>query len=342
MPATLTCPKKGFGTMSMTWVPAPNPLEESVERLNYVKTKYGVKLFNCGEFYQNDPEFHNLKLMKQFVTKYPDEDVIIVIKGGIDFVKLAPTGTKEGIAASIANCISFFKDVPVRPKLVFEPARVDPNVPIEETVAYCYEHVKNGDIDGVALSEVGAESIRKAAAVCPIFSVEVEFSLLTQDIIKNGILAEASKHQIPILAYSPVGRGFLTDFCVESDDYLKTIHPNDMRITRFDRFKDENFKRNLPFFKSLYDFAKSKGMSLESLALSYLESLSGSDSFGGIEKLTQIVPIPSGSTNEKIDKNYGHIVQLSKEDISKIQKICDDHQIHGFRYNAHAEATLNG
>lgn len=155
-------------------------------------------------------------------------------------------------------------------------------------------------------------------------------------------MAEASKHNIPVLAYSPIGRGFLTDFCVESDDFLKSFHPNDRKITQYDRFKEENFKKNLPFFKTLYDFAKSKGLSLESLALSYLESLSGVEDFEGIDKVTQIIPIPSGSTTEKLDKNYGNIVQLTKQDISKLQEICNEHQIHGLRYNASIEGFLNG
>lgn len=342
MIGTVDFPAKGFGTMSMTWTPNPGPFEESIERLNYVKEKYGVKLFNCGEFYQMDPKLTNLELMKQFLKKYPDDSVIICIKGGMNMAERRPDGSKENIDKSIANCVSYFNDLEVKPKIVFEIGRVDPKIPYEETIRYIYEHVKAGDIDGVSLSEVGAKSIKKAASVAPIFAIEVEFSLLTQDIIHNGILKEASKHKIPIMAYSPLGRGFLTDFCIESNDFLGTIDANDIRMKVVDRFNRDNFAKNYPYFKKLYDFAKSKGMTLESLALSYLESVSDIQDFEGIDKVTTIMPIPSGSTSEKIDKNYGAIVILTRDDILNIQEICRSHKVHGYRYTEAVQATLNG
>lgn len=339
---TVDFPAKGFGTMSMTWTANPKPFEDSIERLNYVKEKYGVKLFNCGEFYQVDLKMANLELMRQFLQKYPDDSVIVSIKGGLNMSNLHPDGSKESIDKSIANSISYFKDLPVKPKIIFEIARVDPNVPYEHTISYIYEHVKNGDIDGVSLSEVGAESIKKAASVAPIYAIELEFSLLTQDILYNGILKEASKHQIPIMAYSPIGKGLLTDFCVESNDFLETLDPNDIRLHIADRFNKEIFVKNYPYLKKLYDFAKSKGMTLEGLALSYLESISGIEDFEGIPKVSTVMPIPSGSTNDKIDKNYGAMVKLSREDISSIQEICRSHKVHGHRYTEAHEASLNG
>lgn len=341
MAQPLKFPAKGFGTMSMTWTPNPKPFDELIERLHYVKETYGVTLFNCAEFYHFKPGYENLELMKQYLQKYPDENVIIDVKGAVKLPSFSPDGSKEAIDKSIDNVISFFKDLEVKPKIVFEIARVDPNVPYEKTIGYIYDRVKKGDIHGISLSEVGAESINKAAGVAPIFAIEVEFSLFTQDIIKNGVLQEASKHQIPIMAYSPLSRGFLTDFCVESKDYLDSLG-NDHRKQMMDRFKPEIFDKNFPLLKALYDFAKSKNLTLESLALSYLESLSGVEDFEGIEKVTTIMPIPSGSTNEKIDKNYGSIVELTSDDINTIQEIANSHKVHGLRYNAQLENTLNG
>ena len=88
-------------------------------------------------------------------------------------------------------------------------ARVDPNTPIEETVGYIAEYVKAGKVGGISLSEVGANSIRKAAGVHKISAVEVEFSLFCTDILDNGVAKACAELNIPIVAYSPLGRGFL-------------------------------------------------------------------------------------------------------------------------------------
>lgn len=88
-------------------------------------------------------------------------------------------------------------------------ARVDPNTPIEETIGYIAEYVKAGKLGGISLSEVGANSIRKAAGVHKISAVEVEFSLFCTDILDNGVAKACAELNIPIVAYSPLGRGFL-------------------------------------------------------------------------------------------------------------------------------------
>lgn len=93
-------------------------------------------------------------------------------------------------------------------------ARVDLDVPIEETIGYIAEYVKAGKLGGISLSEVSAESIRKAHAVHPISAVEVEFSLWVTEILENGIAATCAELGIPLIAYSPLGRGFL----VSTDD----------------------------------------------------------------------------------------------------------------------------
>jgi pyridoxine 4-dehydrogenase len=92
---------------------------------------------------------------------------------------------------------------------LFECARVDPKTPIEDTVSYIAEYVKAGKLGGISLSEVGANTIRKAHSVHPIAAVEVEFSLWVTDILENGVAATCAELGIPIVAYSPLGRGFL-------------------------------------------------------------------------------------------------------------------------------------
>ncbi|CUM56954.1 uncharacterized protein AC631_01534 [Debaryomyces fabryi] len=329
--------KFGYGTMSLTWTPNPPPFEQSIETIKYVTTSdIGTKLLNGGEFYGFQDKELNLKLLKQFLESSDPKltkDLIISIKGGLQ-ANLVPDGSKEGISKSIENIISYFpQDKTSRPTLIFEAARVDPKVPIEETVSYIAEYVKQGKIDGISLSEVGAQSIVKASNVFPISCVEVEFSLLCQDIINNGVLEECSKRNIPIIAYSPICRGFLTDYTVEREDtFLSLLDKNDIR-THVDKFSPENFKHNMVLVKELHKFAHTKkNTSLESLSLSWILKISELKNFEGISEVTKILPIPSGSTKERINKNFGQIVELTDDDLAEIQQICKSHEVKGYRY----------
>lgn len=320
--------------MSMTWTPNPPPIQQSVEVLDYVRTKYGVKFFNGSTYYQMGPEKTNLKLLREFCLKAQDPDLVISIKGGTELAASGYRGDKEFIDKEIDLINSFFDDLPVKPKIIYQIGRGDSKVPYEESVKYIYDNVKNGKIDGISLSEVSAETFKKAVQIAPISTLEIEFSLFTQDIISNGILEEASKHNVVIVAYSPLCRGILTDFAAEHDDFLSTISELDIRKKLgLGKFLPENFQKNKVCLDKLYSFAHKKGTSLESLALSYIKAVSKSKEFEGIANIPQIIAIPSGSTKEKIDKNFGNLINLSVEEIKDIQDILHKNPIHGLRYN---------
>ncbi|KAI5967238.1 hypothetical protein KGF57_000453 [Candida theae] len=336
--------KFGFGTMSMTWTSQPPSFEQSINTLKFVTShnEYGVKLLNGGEFY--GPNDVNLKLLQQFVAANDpsiNETLIISIKGGVDASNLKPDGSKEYISKSIENVASYFPKSGPRPKLIFEAARVDPQVPYQDTIKYIKEYVDNGTIDGISLSEVGINSIEKATAIAPISCVELELSLFSQDIINNGILSFLSEKQIPIIAYSPLCRGILTDYCVEhADTFLSEIPEGHFKHT-LDKFQPETFKQNLVPLKKLYAFAHDvKHTSLESLALSWILKISGHSNYKGIDKVTRILPIPSGSTIDRVKLNFGNFVELSNDDLKAIDEILKENPVKGLRYNAHAEGSL--
>lgn len=168
----------------------------------------GCTNWNGGQFY-GTPEHNSLHLLNAYFTKYPEDadKVVISIKGGLDTSTGKMDGTKAGVQKTIDNCLEVldgkkFLDL-------FEFGRVDLNVPIEETVGYMAEYVKAGKLGGISLTEVGSASIRKAHAVHPIAAVEVEFSLYATEILENGVAATCAELGIPIVAYSPMGRGFL-------------------------------------------------------------------------------------------------------------------------------------
>lgn len=327
--------KFGFGSMSLTWAPAPVPFEKAFASIQHCLDNYDIRSINGGEFY--GPDLLNLKLLGEFWEKYGEKypGLVIAIKGAVDVANLVPNGSKESIDRSVANILRYFpQEKAKRPTLVFEIARVDPNVPYDETIGYIAEHVKAGNIDGVSLSEVGQGSISKASNVFPISCVEVEFSLMCQDIVENGVLELLSKLQVPIVAYSPLCRGFLTDSTSNDPESFHRIinRPGDFR-GHIGKFSGENFWTNIKVVQKLQEFAKSKGTSLESLALSWILAISELENFNGIPKVCKIIPIPSGSTADKIDKNLGHIVDLTVADLKEIEEILKETKVVGARYN---------
>jgi pyridoxine 4-dehydrogenase len=197
----------GYGLMGLTWRANPPPTTQSFEAMR-TALALGANNWNGGELY-GSPERNSLHLLNEYFTKYPKdaEKVVLSIKGGIVPGQMKPDGSKEGVQRSIDECLRVldgkkFLDL-------FECARVDPNVPIEDTVSYIAEYVKAGKVGGISLSEVGAKSIRKAHAVHPVSAVEVEFSLWATDILENDVAATCAELGIPIICYSPLGRGFL-------------------------------------------------------------------------------------------------------------------------------------
>lgn len=332
----LSSTKVGYGLMSLTAAPKAVPFPKAIDSMHHVIDKYNVGFLNGGDFY--GPNNLGLKLIKEFIasnTAEYNKNLIFSVKGGMKPGKFIPDGSKELIDKSISNIISFFpKDPAVRPKIIYEVARRDPNIPYEETIGYIAEHVKAGEIDGISLSEVGVDSIVKAAETFPISCVELELSLFSQDIIHNGILAELSKRKIPIIAYSPLGKGLLTDHTVDAgESFIDSIPKGDHRLF-FDRFNKKTFKHNLQIAKKLQDFAHNKKkISLEALALSWILKISQLKQFEGIENVTKILPIPSGSTKEKIDNNFASLLELTDEDFAEIQEITKDGQVKGLRYN---------
>lgn len=328
--------KFGFGTMSLTWTPKPKPIEEAVETMKFITSnkKFGTKFLNGGEFY--GPNSINLKYIKAFLDGNTDEfnrELIFSIKGAVGD-KLIPDASEEGVRSSIDNVLTYFPTDPTkRPKIIFQAARVDPKVPYVKTIEYISEYVKAGKIDGISISEVGPETIQKAGQVAHITSAELELSILCQDILSNGCVEECSKGGVAIVAYSPLCRGYLTDYCAENaDTWLQDIPAGDIRH-HFGKFSPENYAHNIILVKNLYNFAhEKKNVSLECLALSWISSISNRLEYKGLKNLPHIIAIPSGSTKERLEKNLGSIIHLSDKDLEDIQAIVNANPVQGRRY----------
>lgn len=167
----------------------------------------GMTLWNGAEFY-GPPEYNTMTLLKAYFTKYPEDadKVTLIIKGGVDLKTLMPNGSPEHVRQSLDNIISQLGGTK---KLdLFSYSRRDPNTPLEVTFDVIQkEYIDTGKVGAIALSECSADTINEAAKIAKIGTVEVELSIFTPDILKNGIAAACAQHGIPITAYSPIGRG---------------------------------------------------------------------------------------------------------------------------------------
>ncbi|PKK64122.1 Aldo/keto reductase [Rhizophagus irregularis] len=196
--------------------------------------------------------------------------------------------------------------------------RVDPNTPIEDTVGALAELVKEGKIKYIGLSECSAKTLRRAYKVHPIAAVQMEYSPWTLDIEKNGMLEACRELGVTIVAYSPLGRGFLTGKFKSIDDF----EPNDYRRT-VPRFQGENFNKNLELVKKFNEFAIKKGVTAGQLCLSWV--LAQGDDF---------VTIPGTKRVKYLEENFeAGKIQLSPEEISEVRKIIDSIEIVGDRSN---------
>jgi len=202
--------------------------------------------------------------------------------------------------------------------------RVDDRVPIEDTVGAMADLVKAGKVRHLGLSEASAATIRRAHAVHPIAAVQTEYSLFSRD-PEEGILPTLHELGITLVAYSPLGRGFLGGRFRTMDD----LAPGDWRRTN-PRFQGENFTRNVALADRLREMAAARGCTPAQLALAWL--------------LTQenVVPIPGTSSIERLEENAAATdVSLTREDLDEIERLSPRGVAAGDRYNPTMGKLLN-
>ena len=202
--------------------------------------------------------------------------------------------------------------------------RVDPNTPIEETVGAMAQLVKEGKIRHIGLSEAGAQTLRRAVKVHPIAALQTEYSLWTRD-PEDEILATCRELGIGFVAYSPLGRGFLTGQFRRFEDI-----PADDYRRNSPRFQGENFQKNLDLVHSVEEIAKEKGCQPSQLAIAWV--LAQSD---------HIVPIPGTKRRKYLEENVAALdVKLTAEELRRLEKVLPSGAAAGNRYPDHVMALV--
>jgi aryl-alcohol dehydrogenase-like predicted oxidoreductase len=204
--------------------------------------------------------------------------------------------------------------------------RVDPETPIEDTVRAMAELVKEGKVRYLGLSEASAETLRRADAVHKITALQSEYSLWTRDVEDNDVLATCRDLGIGFVAYSPLGRGFLSGEIKRFEDLAE----DDYR--RFSpRFQGENFDKNIKLVERVEEIAKEKGINASQLALAWVLA-QGDD----------IVPIPGTKRRKYLEQNAASAdVILSQEDLARIEEVFPKDAAAGLRYPEAMMASVN-
>jgi aryl-alcohol dehydrogenase-like predicted oxidoreductase len=304
--------------MGMTMAYGPSDEQEGVATIRRAY-ELGVTFFDTAELYGQGTG-SNEKLLGRAVAPFRDE-IVIATKFGFDLGHTRPSGvdSRPGHILEVAdNSLRYLGTDHID---LFYQHRVDPDVPIEDVAGAVRQLIDAGKVRYFGLSEAGPETIRRAHAVQPVSALQTEYSIFERD-VEEAVLPAVRELGIGFVAYSPLGRGFLTAAVKSPDEYAD----NDMRRMRDPRWQGENFGKNRRALAQLEALAANKGIALSQLALAWLLA-QGDD----------VVPIPGTRNVTRLEENVGAAdVTLTDDDLRQISEAFPD-GAYGTRY---AEAAL--
>jgi len=275
----------------------------------------GINFFDTSDAYGNG---HNEELLGRAIKGRRDALIICTKFGNIRDAKGQPTGIDGRPEYAPVACEASLKRLGVDVIDLYYLHRVDPSVPIEDTVGAMAKLVERGKVRHIGLSEAGAETLRRAHAVYPIAALQTEYSLWSRDAEKEW-LPTCRDLGITYVAYAPLGRGFLSG-TIRSNDGLTEID----RRKRHPRFQAENLARNLALLKPLEEIAAAKGCTAAQIALAWVLA-QGED----------IVPIPGTKRRAYLEENAAAVaMKLDAADLAKLDEIFVPGSTAGARYPA--------
>ncbi|KAJ7075152.1 NADP-dependent oxidoreductase domain-containing protein [Mycena belliarum] len=310
-----------YGMMNLTFNSEPLPTSQQHAALTAALAS-NSNFWNAGTFY-GPRTANSITLLQSYLRIHPTvlPRIVLSVKGCYDQSTRRGLGTPSAIKAEIDGVLDQLREVGVEKIDVFECARVDPDVPIEVTLKYIdEEYVKKGLVGGIALSEVAAATIRRAAKVTTIVSVENELSLWETGVLRNGVAEACAELGIPILAYSPIGKGMLSGTIKTLDD----IPANDVR-RYMPRFQPDTFSINIQLVDAVRRLAEKKGCTPAQLAINWTRCLSRRPG------MPQIIPLPGSSNEERVREN-NVLVDLTDEEMDEIDAVLEGFTVVGGRY----------
>ncbi|MER8096584.1 aldo/keto reductase [Streptomyces goshikiensis] len=317
---SLAVSAQGLGCMGMSHGYGASDDAQSIATLHHALDR-GVTLLDTADFYGAG---HNEELIGRAVAGRRDE-VVLATKFGFANRLGEPTLVRGDAAYVRQACEASLRRLGVDHIDLYYQHRVDPKVPIEETVGAMAELVQAGKVRHLGLSEAGAGTIRRAHAVHPITALQSEWSLWTRD-LEVEIAPVCRELGIGLVPFSPLGRGFLTGRYSSVDGLAET----DVRRSQ-PRFADGNLERNLAIVARIDELAAAKGVTTGQLALAWVQHR-GDD----------VVPIPGTRRRQYLEENLAALaVELSPEDLAAIEAAAPSEQIAGTRYDATSLTFVN-
>ena len=314
----------GLGLMGMSGMYGPAEESDSVETIR-AAVEAGVNLLDTGDFYGMG---HNEMLLGRALKQLGlDRDAVrISVKFG---AQRGPDGSWLGYdarPAAVKTALAYtLTRLGVDHIDIYRPARLDPNVPIEETVGAIGELVQAGYVRHLGLSEVGAETIRRAHAVLPVTDLQIEYSLISRG-LEESILPTTRELGIGITAYGVLSRGLISGHWTPE----RSTNATDFR-THAPRFQGENLTRNLELVEALRSAAAAKGASVAQIAIAWV-----------LAQGTDIVPLIGARRPDRLAEALGALeVELTAEDLAQIEKAVPKGAASGERYATAQMSSLD-
>jgi aryl-alcohol dehydrogenase-like predicted oxidoreductase len=311
--------RAGLGLMGMSGIYGQADDHESIATI-HAALDAGIMLLDTGDFYGMG---HNELLLRHALREIPRDSVFIQVKFGGQrdpsgaFIghDARPVAVKNSLAYTLTRLGTDYVDL-------YQPARLDPRVPIEDTVGAIAEMIQAGYVRHIGLSEMGAQTIRRAHAVHPIAALQIEYSLMSRG-IEAEILPTVRELGISVTAYGILSRGLLSSGTAR-------LAPGDPR-TRFPRFADENHVRNLELLAALEAIADDLGVTAAQLAIAWVASR-GED----------IIPLIGTKRRDRLAEALKALdLTLSADELAAVEAAVPAEAVAGGRYEPAQVATLD-
>jgi aryl-alcohol dehydrogenase-like predicted oxidoreductase len=311
--------RAGLGLMAMSGIYGPADDHESLATI-HAALDAGITLLDTGDFYGMG---HNELLLRDALRGRPRDSVFIQVKFGGQrdpsgaFIghDASPNAAKTSLAYTLTRLGTDYVDL-------YQPARLDPHVPIEDTVGAVAEMVAAGYVRYIGLSEMGADTIRRAHAVHPIAALQIEYSLMSRG-IEAKILPTVRELGIAVTAYGILSRGLLSSGTAR-------LAPGDPRA-RFPRFRDQNHAANLELLAALEAIADTTGATAAQLAIAWVAS-----------RGTDIIPLIGTKRRDRLSEALKALdLTLSADDLAAIESAVPASAVAGDRYDQSQVAALD-